>query len=228
RREEVFQAVSEQLPTTCRWVDPATSEPITGVYTYANLKNTRRYFVRDGRPRALDLFPIGDSLIHMNPIAGRGCTVSWISAWLLADALEAHPDDSLAFAQELDLGIVREIVPWYESMRLQDRSAQETTTLEQGGEDAYSFERPDGSIDPKAYMRSLLRDGVIPALREDMVVMRAFMRVFNMLEAPSNILSEADLLPRILAVWQRREKRDPIRLGPSRRKLLAEIGSAAA
>lgn len=228
RHEEVFQAVADSLPATRAWVNPETSNPITGVYHYANLKNTRRFFVRDGRPRALDLFPIGDSLIHMNPIAGRGCTLSWISAWLLADALAANPNDSLAFARELDAGIVREIVPWYESMRLQDRSAQETTTLEQSGEDAYSFERPDGSVDPKAYMRSILRDGLIPALREDLAVMRAFMRVFNMLDSPMDILNQADLLPRILSVWQRRGERDPIRLGPRRGELVEEIRSAAA
>ncbi|MFP6639546.1 MAG: hypothetical protein VCC04_04820, partial [Myxococcota bacterium] len=86
----------------------------------------------------------------------------------------------------------------------------------------------DGSVDPKAYMRSILRDGLIPALREDLAVMRAFMRVFNMLDSPMDILNQADLLPRILSVWQRRGERDPIRLGPRRGELVEEIRSAAA
>ena len=100
--------------------------------------------------------------------------------------------------------------------------------MEESGEDAYEFQRPDGSVDPKAYMRSLLRDGVMPAMQEDIVVMRALMRVFNMLEAPNDILAQPDLLPRILAVWQRRGERKSVRMGPSRRELIGEIESAAA
>ena len=227
RKEEAFEAVAKLLPAIRSWIDPDISKPITDVYTYANLKNTRRYFVKDGQPRALNVFPIGDALLHMNPITGRGCTTSWIAAWLLADALDAHPEDPLAFARELDASVIREIVPWYESMRLQDQGTQEMARLEASGEDAYAFERPDGSVDPKAYMRSLLRDGVMPAMREDLVVMRAFMRVFNMLEAPTDIMSNTELLPRILAVWQRRGERDPVRLGPSHDDLVSEIESAA-
>ena len=228
RNEEAFEAATAQLPALRRWVDEAVSRPITDVYTYANLKNTRRFFVQEGQPRALNLFPIGDALIHMNPITGRGCTTSWISAWLLADALDAHPDDPLAFARELDEGIIREVVPWYESMRLQDQATHEMAKLEEGGGDPYAFERPDGTVDPQAYMRSLLRDGVIPAMREDIVIMRAFMRVFNMLEAPSDMLSKPELLPRILAVWQRREEREPIQVGPSHGELAAKVESAVA
>ncbi|MAI79311.1 MAG: hypothetical protein CL917_10245 [Deltaproteobacteria bacterium] len=228
RHEEVFQTIAKHLPATREWMKDEISEPITDVYTYANLKNTRRFFVKDGQPRALGLFPIGDSLIHMNPIAGRGCTLSWVSAWLMAEALDAHPGDPLAFARELDEGLIREIVPWYENMRVQDRGAQEMAQMEESGEDAYEFQRPDGSVDPKAYMRSLLRDGVMPAMQEDIVVMRALMRVFNMLEAPNDILAQPDLLPRILAVWQRRGERKSVRMGPSRRELIGEIESAAA
>ncbi|MEE3328234.1 MAG: hypothetical protein VX252_12930 [Myxococcota bacterium] len=228
RHEEAFEAAARQLPAIRRWIEDDVSKPITDVYTYANLKNTRRFFVKDGQPRALKVFPIGDALIHMNPMTGRGCTTSWISAWLLADALDANPDDPLAFAQELDAGIIQEVVPWYESMRLQDRATHEMAKLEEGGEDPYSFERPDGTVDPQAYMRSLLRDGVIPAMREDIVIMRAFMRVFNMLDAPTDMLAKPELLPRILAVWQKRDEREPTRMGPSRAELATEIESAVA
>ncbi len=228
RHEEAFEAAARKLPAIHRWIEKDVSRPITDVYTYANLKNTRRFFVKDGQPRALNLFPIGDALIHMNPITGRGCTTSWVSAWLLADALDANPDDPLAFARDLDEGIIREVVPWYESMRLQDQATHEMAELAEGGEDPYSFEREDGTVDPKAYMRSLLRDGVMPAMREDIVIMRAFMRVFNMLDAPSDMLAKPELLPRILAVWQRREERPPVNMGPSRNELAEEIESAVA
>jgi phytoene/squalene synthetase len=77
-------------------------------------------------------------------------------------------------------------------------------------------------------MRSLLRDGLMPALREDITVLRAFMRVFNLLDAPGDIMARPDLMQRVLAVWQRRDEREPVRLGPGRAEMLAELDEAAA
>jgi 2-polyprenyl-6-methoxyphenol hydroxylase-like FAD-dependent oxidoreductase len=227
RRSEVFQAAATALPSTRAWVDPAVSAPITDVYTYANLKNTLRFFVRDGRPLALGLYPVGDSLVHMNPISGRGCTAAWIGAELLTSALRTHPGDPLAFALELDAGVQRELVPWYQSMREQDRGARETSQLTSEGIDPFAFQRPDGTIDPKGYMRSILRDGLMPAMREDIVVLRAFMRVFNMLDTPSDLLTKPELMQRVLAVWQRREQREPMQLGPPRAEMLRHLENAA-
>jgi len=95
----------------------AVSEPITDVYVYANLKNTRRHFVQDGEPRALGVFPLGDALLHANPIAGRGCTIGWVSAYLLADAWNEAEGDLLAFARALDERISRDIVPAWRALR---------------------------------------------------------------------------------------------------------------
>jgi 2-polyprenyl-6-methoxyphenol hydroxylase-like FAD-dependent oxidoreductase len=227
RRAEVFQAAASALPSTRAWVDGAVSTPITDVHTYANLKNTLRFFVRDGRPLALGLYPVGDALMHQNPISGRGCTMAWIGAELLARVLREQPDDSLAFARDLDTHIRRELVPWYQSMREQDRGTQETARVNAEGGDPYSFERPDGTIDPKAYMRSMLREGLMPAMREDIVVLRAFMRVFNMLDAPTDLMGRPELMQRVLAVWQRRGQREPIRLGPARDEMLRHLETAA-
>lgn len=226
RDAHVFQAVARALPTTRAWVDPAVSEPITDVYTYANLKNTLRHFVREGRPLALGLYPIGDALMHQNPISGRGCTAAWVSAWLLADSFAAHPDDPLAFAEKLGAEIDRQLVPWYMNMVAQDRASQERTTLDSRGDDPFAFQRDDGSIDPKAYMRSILVHGLVPALREDIVVTRAFMRVFNMLDDPRDLMAAPDLLGRVMAVWGRREEREPLRLGPGRSEMLEAIAGA--
>lgn len=228
RRPAVFDAAARSLPSTRRWVDPVIAEPITDVYTYANLKNTMRFFVREGRPLALSLYPVGDALMHQNPLAGRGCTLAWLGGHLLAETFSAHVGDPLAFARAMDDGVSREITPWYRTMRDQDRASGEIAREESDGCDPYAIHRDDGTIDPKAYMRSLLRDGLVPALREDIHVLRAFMRVFNLLEAPGDILARPDLLQRVLAVWQRREERAPVRLGPGRAEMLAELESAAA
>lgn len=228
RRPEAFQTVALELPSTRRWVDPAVSEPMTDVYTYANLKNTLRFFVRDGRPLALGLYPVGDALMHQNPISGRGCTAAFIGAGLLADALAAHPDTPLEFAATLDAGFEAELVPWYYNMREQDRATNEAQTIQESGADPLAFQRDDGSIDPKAYMRSVMREGLIPALAQDIVVLRAFMRVFNMLDAPADLLGQGDLMARVLAVWQQREGREPAIIGPARTDLVDRLESSAA
>lgn len=228
RHADVFDRAARNLPSTRRWVDPAISEPITDVHTYANLKNTLRSFVREGRPLALGLFPIGDALMHQNPLAGRGCTLAWIAGHRLADAFAAHPEDPMAFARLLDESVSRELVPWYQSMRDQDRGAGEVAREQASGRDPYAFQREDGSIDPKAYMRSLLRDGLMPALREDIGVLRAFMRVFNLLDAPGDIMAQPGLMQRVLAIWQQREQREPIDFGPDRSEMIAELEQSAA
>jgi hypothetical protein len=228
RRAGAFQAAACALPSTRAWVAPAISQPITDVYTYANLKNTLRFFVVDDLPLALGLFPVGDALVHANPLSGRGCTLAWLGAYMLADAFTACADGPLAFARALHAEIVRELVPWYVNMRDQDRASAEAVRLQQSGGDPFAFQSEDGTIDPKAFMRSLLREGLLPALREDIVVLRAFMRVFNMLDAPRDILATPDLLQRVMAVWQGREGRQPLRLGPGRKEMVQQLEGAAA
>jgi len=223
RDGEIFQAVARSLPATGPWVDPAVSEPITDVYTYANLKNTLRHFVPGGEPLALGLYPIGDALMHQNPISGRGCTAAWISAWLLSDLYAQHADDPLELAQKMNAEVQRQLVPWYANALQQDRAAHERSELDERGGDPFAFQREDGSIDPKAYMRSLLVEGLIPSLREDIVVTRAFMRVFNMLDDPRDLMGAPDLLGRVMAVWGRRGEREPLRLGPDRSEMIEKI-----
>ena len=113
-------------------------------------------------------------------------------------------------------------------MRDQDRATNETQSMQVSGTDPFSFQREDGTVDPKAYMRSLLRDGLIPALAQDIVVLRAVMRVFNMLDAPTDVMKQPQLLGRVLAVWQQREEREPRDLGPARAQLVERLESTAA
>jgi hypothetical protein len=88
--------------------------------------------------------------------------------------------------------------------------------------------REDGTVDPRAYMRSLLRDGLIPGLRENLHLLRAFMRIFNLLEAPSDMLKRPDLLQHVLAAWQRRGEREPVVLGPGRSEMIERLQRAGA
>ena len=92
--------------------------------------------------------------------------------------------------------------------------------------DPFDFQRDDGSVDPADYMRSMLRDGLVPALREDLHVLRAFMRVFNLLEQPRDLLADPKLLGRIMAIWQQRDRRERVSFGPERTQMVQHLTNA--
>ena len=227
-REAAFAAVSEALPTVRDWIDPGVSLPISDVHTLASLRGTRRFVVAGGEPVALGLAAIGDALIHTNPIVGRGCSLAFVNAFLLADTLSEHPSDARDFALALDAAVTKEIVPWYEAQRAQDADAVRVIEMQRAGGDPFRHQRPDGSVDPQAYIRAVVRDGLIPALGEDVVVLRAFLRMFNLLAPPQAIFQNPEIFARVLASFARRGERPPRELGPSRDALLARLERFAA
>jgi phytoene/squalene synthetase len=77
-------------------------------------------------------------------------------------------------------------------------------------------------------MRAMMRDGFLPALREDVSVLRAFMRIFNLLEKPVDLMKDARLLGAILASYGRRDERDAAEHGPDRDAVVAHLGRLAA
>ncbi|MCB0951423.1 MAG: hypothetical protein KDB13_01580 [Microthrixaceae bacterium] len=70
-------------------------------------------------------------------------------------------------------------------------------------------------------MRSLLREGLFPAMRVDPVVLRAFLAMFNLLRPPDSLMTDSDVIGRVMAVYQDRDNRAPEpALGPTREELL--------
>jgi 2-polyprenyl-6-methoxyphenol hydroxylase-like FAD-dependent oxidoreductase len=224
-REGPFEATARALPPVAGWVDPAVSAPITGVYGMDGLRNLRRHFVRDGRPLLRGMLALGDAAVHTNPLYGRGCTLALVHAAALADSVALHGDDLEALALAFDAATEREVVPWYKLAVAQDRDALEwARALRENGAPG----RPSGTgpVDPRAALRDLLLRGLVPALRLDATVLRAFMRTFNLLDPPGDVMRSPDLLARVLAVYQRRHERTEPTLGPDRGTLLELIAAA--
>jgi 2-polyprenyl-6-methoxyphenol hydroxylase-like FAD-dependent oxidoreductase len=224
-REGPFERVARVLPPMAPWVDPAVSEPITGVFGMDGLRNVRRHLVADGRPLVRGLVAIGDAAIHSNPLYGRGCTLAFVHAAALADAVAAHGDDLEALALALDAATEREIVPWYELAVTQDREAAAWARQLREGT-APKPRDASGAVDPRAYLRDLLLRGLVPALRLDATVLRAFMRRFNLLDPPGDLMRDPALLGRVLAVYQRRHERVEPEMGPDRQAMLRLLEAA--
>jgi 2-polyprenyl-6-methoxyphenol hydroxylase-like FAD-dependent oxidoreductase len=227
--EGAFEAASRALPPARDWIDPERSEPVTDVRTMASLENRRRRFVRDGRPLALGVHAVGDAAVCSNPMYGRGCSLAAVHAFLLSDVLAAHPDDPVAAALAFDAATRRELDPWYESARMQDRDAREVMAAQREGRPPAPAPAPGGNVDPKAFMRSVIQEGLFPAMRQDLVVLRAVVKAINLLTPPDAILADPDVMNRVLTVWRDREKREwrQLELGPPRAEMLRVLADAA-
>jgi 2-polyprenyl-6-methoxyphenol hydroxylase-like FAD-dependent oxidoreductase len=232
-REAPFEAAARAFPAIREWIDPARSEPVTGVRAMAKLVNRRRRFVVDGRPLALGVLALGDAAICTNPLYGRGCTLAFVHAWELADALARHGADLRALALAFDAATRREIEPWYRAARDQDREARETAAEPHAASPSVVGSAPAGPaslpvVDPKTFLRSVLRDGLLPALRTDIAVVRAFLRAFNLLVPPDALMKDPDVVGRVLAAWRGRTQQAPAEAqGPGREEMLELLRCAA-
>jgi 2-polyprenyl-6-methoxyphenol hydroxylase-like FAD-dependent oxidoreductase len=225
-REAPFETACASLPAMRPWVEAA--EPITGVHGMASLRNVRRFYVEDGRPVALGVLAIGDAAIHTNPLYGRGCSFAVLYATLLADVLREHADDPAAAALALDVAEKREVVPWYELAVGQDRDAAEVAEGWRRGEAPDEPAQDGGFVNPKSYLRSLIRHGLVPALRLDADVSRVFFRSFNLLDPPGDLLRDPRVMLKVLELYQSRgEREDPV-LGPGRAEMVARLAEGSA
>jgi 2-polyprenyl-6-methoxyphenol hydroxylase-like FAD-dependent oxidoreductase len=215
----VFDECARQLVATAPWLD-GRAEPITpDVHVMAGLLNRWRDYAPDGMPVATGLVPVGDAVLCTNPLYGRGCSVAFWGAHLMANAVAAHPGDPVEIMRAYDTALREEIVPWYRAGVEQDAEARRVAAALLAGED------PDGdTTDPRTFMRSVFREGLLPAIRTDAVVLRAFFRSLNLLSAPDALVKDQEVGARVFAVWQDRENRPPEEpLGPKRRSELLEL-----
>ena len=222
-----FLEVAGQIPATRHHVEVDRAEPITEVHVMARLLNRRRHFTDDrGEPRVLGLHAVGDAHTCTNPLYGRGCSLAMVQAHLLADALEDHGLDHPARAVAYEASTAAEITPWYRAAVSQDRMGRRARAAAAEGPGAAAAEAPDAPIgdDPDHFVRQLLADGLLPALRVDPVVLRAFLRMLNLLRPPDSLMADGDVITRVMAVYAARDQRPPAPpIGPSRDALLATL-----
>ena len=64
-------------------------------------------------------------------------------------------------------------------------------------------------------------------MREDLVLLRAFMRVFNLLASPSDLMKNPQVMQRALAAFERREERERVARGPSRDEMLEQLAAVS-
>ena len=219
-REREFDVASRLIEASRPWVDEAVSTPISKVYLYGNLSNSRRRYFVDGRPLVAGLFAVGDASVHTNPLAGRGCALAWVSAFELADVL-GDESDPVQRAAAFEARNERRIVPWYEYQVDRDREAIAVNKALQRGEDPFDFTRPDGSIDEDLYRRVILRKGLRFAAREDVRILRLLFRQVSLLDPPGATDEHADLAAVVLKGYERSKTEPEAR--PGRAEFIAAL-----
>ncbi|MBS0411636.1 MAG: FAD-dependent oxidoreductase [Proteobacteria bacterium] len=218
-RPETFDQIMNLLPGMAPWVDPARSEPVSRVFGMGDLHSRWRDFAPEGKPAALGLFAIGDSLVRTNPLYGRGCSFAAVSAYLLRDVLDKARDPAaraVAYGAAIEAGIK----PYYQNMLTQDRAA---------------IRRARHALTPSykpklaaRVLKSFFEDGVAIATRSDVALLREALRGFHMLEHPDAWLKRPGNLAKILGYWAKGKKRNaaayPPKVGPERDELMTALG----
>jgi 2-polyprenyl-6-methoxyphenol hydroxylase-like FAD-dependent oxidoreductase len=207
-----FETVAQSLVATAPWRAEDASDPITDVHVMAGLRNRYRPLVdADGDPLVHGFVAVGDASVCTNPLYGRGCSLAFVHAFGLADAVRDHGDDGDAFARSFAGFTERELVPWFRSAVLQDaqaRTMHEELPVE----------------DPRAFMQSVFREGLLPALRTSPIVFRAFLRWFNLLAMPDALMADPEIVAEVLAAYEDRANRPgPPVLGPGRDELIRAL-----
>lgn len=214
-----FDRAASTLRASEGWIGPGVADPVTEVHTMAGLVNRRRRLVVDGEPLVTGVVAVGDALICTNPLYGRGCTLAFWGAELLADAIASTGADAVALAVAYDGFASQHLAPWHDAARAQDGEAKRVAAAHLTGDD------PDDPGDPRSFLRAVYRDGLVPAMRTDAVVHRAVVRSFNLLSPPDALMADAAVTATVLAAYEARGSRPPEPdLGPrTRAELLAAI-----
>jgi 2-polyprenyl-6-methoxyphenol hydroxylase-like FAD-dependent oxidoreductase len=214
---EVFDRVCREIPGLEPWVAPARAKPISRVFGMGQLESRWRDLAPGGKPAVLGFFALGDSLVRTNPLYGRGCSFAAVGASLIREALDGSGDPGARLLQ-YRAGVERELRPYYEVMRKADQGA-----IRRARQALTPGYKP--GLQAKL-ARSFLEQGVGIAIREDVNLLRAFLRGFHMLEHPNAWLRRPANVAKVLRYWARPKRpSDALApLGPKRDALFEILG----
>jgi 2-polyprenyl-6-methoxyphenol hydroxylase-like FAD-dependent oxidoreductase len=218
-RPEMWDRMVENLPGLKVWCDAEQAEATSRVFGMGDLHSRWRDLASDDAPAVLGYFAIGDCLMRTNPLYGRGCSLAAVQAYMVKDAL-AETSDAAGRLLTYHRRVRGELRPYYLAMRAQDRDA---------------IKRAEQALTPgyrptlrEKLLRSFAEDGITPAIRFDIDLLRESMRGFHMLEHPNAWFRKPRNLAKILRYWARGKRRNaaayPPTAGPDRATMMGALG----
>jgi 2-polyprenyl-6-methoxyphenol hydroxylase-like FAD-dependent oxidoreductase len=213
---EVFTAVLRTIPYYAAWLD--VMEPITHVFPMAGLHNTLRRLVVDGRPLALGLLAIGDTVCTTNPTLGRGLSLALRGAVDLVDTLRTDAGDPYARALTMDHLVVEHIAPFYADQAVIDSTRLAMLRHRISGAPAPS---PPPATGPVTYAQ--LR----AAAPFDAVAFRGFWTVMGMLRRPDEVYRDPEVIEHTRATIRAHGMEPPV-VQPTHEQLLGALRMSVA
>lgn len=208
-----FDAACRALPGPNRFFGNGPLEPLGPVRPMGGLLNRlRRFLDQSATPTVLGFHAVGDAHTCTNPLYGRGCSLAFVQAVLLADAAATHPRNPYERTVAYEQGCKREVEPWFDLSVMMDTMGADPAGFPGTGS------RSDSS--PNGIAALLVASG------SDPVIGRAMARFWNLLATPADLMADPEVMTRIAAVLAEPEAYPlPPREGPSRRELLAAIAA---
>jgi len=206
-----FDQACRALPGPDQFFTHGPLEPIGGVRPMGGLLNRIRTFTDDaGAPTVLGFHAIGDAHTCTNPLYGRGCSLAFLQAVMLAQATAKHPGDAVARAKTYEADNQREVEPWFEV----------SVQMDKAGADPAGFAGAGGGDGEGAKGMAAL----FVAAETDPIIGRGIARFFNLLATPADLMADAELLTRMAEVMANPDAYPiPRQEGPSRRELLETL-----
>ena len=205
---DAWDRVVKSTPLVAHWSD---GEPISdGIAVMAKIEDRHRSLVRDGRPVVTGLLPVADAWACTNPSLGRGISIGTLHAAALRDLMHDPPTDPVAIAQEWHDRTTATVEPWYRSTLSFDSSRLAEIDAQIAGE----------PFEPGPEYGLTLAHQC--AAGKDPELLRALLKVVNLLELPETVFAEPGVAERVMELgsgW-----RDEPLPGPSREELLAMVG----
>jgi len=205
RDPQVFDRVVRALPLHAHWAD---GEPVSDVNSMASTANTTRQFVKEGRPCATGLVPVGDAWGFTNPSLGRGISLGIMHAVDLAPEIARHVQDPLELASAWERQTQVRAAAWHDATVQFDRV--------RGPEvEAFRLGQPDPH-DPQDPAVAGFR-AFSSAKHYDAQVLSWFGEQAGCITLPMDVVTRDGVFDRVLAVAS--ENPPYVTPGPDRRRL---------
>ena len=218
RDPDTFTRVMRAIPRVAQWIDDDVAVPITPVKPIAAVDDRYRRFVIDGAPVATGIVAVGDAWSCTNPALGRGTSLAFVQARLLAETLDATGLDYAALATTFDQVTQEQLAPWYWSSVAVDRERIERMKAAIAGEPT---PEPDPADLPAVLSRALRLAAMV-----DAEAFWAFSKVMHLMASPAEVFADEKLRGRVIEVWERRHELAPPPTGPDRTAMLDLLADA--
>jgi 2-polyprenyl-6-methoxyphenol hydroxylase-like FAD-dependent oxidoreductase len=218
-----FDRVASMLPGLGKGLADAAARPLRSSQPMAGLVNRlRRFTERNGDPLVAGFHAVGDAHTCTNPAYGRGCSLAFVQATLLADAISAHPDDLLARAHDYEAASGREVEPWFHSSVMMDQARAAMRNSSNKGVSDAAGATSGGQPDLLAVLQVVAAGTVT-----DPVVLGGFARLLHLLVTPNELFSDPVFLQRMMELIANPPSLPAGSSGPTRDELLASASEAA-